>query len=226
MKPYHTISTLRTPAQKKTIKDVPERLLTEWSFKLFALMNLAWDYVDTICDLCISIRLEQTKPLVRQVRNLKREYDHFRWAVMDGRMERNETDHGIRFENLFEDDFERLVNGIEIEVNKLDLKPEHKTIVIAVQQALTLMDAVKIYARWCDKEIARHGVWVCDYCMVQTEFLKLFPIIPVFAGDCYQPDIEARRTTSRILANRLREIPLNLLLNENEYTIQNNDITD
>lgn len=225
MIPYHSIN-IPPPPVRKTIEDVPEHLLTEWSFKLFALMNLAWDYIDTICDLCIGMRLAPTKPLVRQVRALKRDYDRFRWKVVDKRMESNETDHGLRFEETFGADFRRLTNGIEMEVNKLDLTPEHRSLVIAVQQALTLMDAVKIYARWCDKEIARHGVWVCDYCMVQTEFLKLFGIIPEFAGDCYRPDIEARRTTSKILANRLREIPLHLLLNENEYTIANNDIAD
>ena len=74
---------------------------------------------------------------------------------------------------------------------------------IAVQQALTLMDAVKAYARWCDKKIASFGVWVCDCCMVQTEFLKLYPLIPLFAGDCYNPDSQARTLTAQIIVNKL-----------------------
>lgn len=219
MIPYHSIITPPPHERKKTIEDVPEHLLTEWSFKLFALMNLAWDYVDTICDLCISMRLSPTKPLVRKVRELKREYDRFRWQVVDRRMEENETSHGLRFEECFKDDFKRLVNGLEVEVNKLDLTPSHKSLVIAVQQALTLMDAVKIYARWCDSQIASMGIWVCDCCMVQTEFMKLCLIMPEFAGDCYQPDITARKTTAAILVNRLKSVSLIQLLNENEYTI-------
>lgn len=179
-------------------------------------MNLTWDYVDTICDLCIGMRLEPTKRLVRQIRGLKREYDHFRWCCIDRDMENSETDHGLRIEDSFRDDFGKLLNGIEIEVNKLDLIKSHKSLVIAVQQALTLMDAVKIYARWCDSQIASYDVWVCDCCMVQTEFLKLYPIIPEFAGDCYQPDIEARRLTAGILANRLRSIRLEDILSEKE----------
>lgn len=221
MKPYHSIITPPPAERKKGIEDVPDKLLTEWSFKLFALINLAWDYIDTVCDLCIGMRLEPTKPLVRQIRNLKREYDRFRWRVMDGRMERNETDHGLRFEECFKDDFKRLTNGIEVDVNKLDLTSEHRSLVIAVQQALTLMDAVKAYARWCDKKISSFGVWVCDCCMVQTEFMKLYPLVPQFAGDCYQPNIEARKTTASILVNRLKEISLHKLLNENEYKIVN-----
>ena len=217
---YHGITAPPPPRRKNGIEAVPDNLLTEWSFKLFALMNLTWDYVDTICDLCISMKLQPTKPLVRTIRALRREYDRFRQRSVDSETERNETDHGLRFEERFGEDFRRLTNGIEIEVNKLDLTHDHRLLVIAVQQALTLMDAVKIYARWCDREIAGFGVWVCDCCMVQTEFLKLYPLIPQFAGDCYQPGINARKLTASILVNRLKEMPLYELLNEEEYTLE------
>lgn len=222
MRPYHTILTPPSPPRrrKKSIEDVPDELLTEWSYKLFALMNLTWDYVETICNLCIGMRLQPTKPLVREVRALKREYDRFRWRSVDSHMESCETDHALRFEDRFRDDFSRLLNGIDLEVAKLDLTHDHRLLVIAVQQALTLMDAVKIYARWCDREIAGFGVWVCDCCMVQTEFLKLYPLIPQFAGDCYQPGINARKLTASILVNRLKEMPLYELLNEEEYTLE------
>lgn len=179
-------------------------------------MNLSWDYVDTICDVCISLRIQETKPLVRQIRTLKREYDHFRASSMRSDMERNETEHGLRFEEIFIDDFNRMTNGIELEVNKLGLTPDHRMLVVAVQQALTLMDAVKIYARWCDRQIASLGIWVCDCCMVQTEFMKLYDLVPQFAGDCYQPNIEARKLTAGILVNRLKKIDIHELLNEHE----------
>lgn len=216
MKTYHAINTPPPKQPKKSIDDVPEDLLVEWSLKLFALMNLSWDYIDTICDVCISLRIQETKPLVRQIRTLKREYDHFRYFTMRPDMERNETEHGLRFEEMFIDDFTRLTNGIELEVNKLGLTLNHRMLVVAVQQALTLMDAVKIYARWCDSRIASFGVWVCDCCMVQTEFMKLYDLVPQFAGDCYQPNIEARRLTAGILVNRLKGIDIHKLLNEHE----------
>lgn len=201
----------------KTIKDVPDELLVEWSYKLFALINLAWDYVDTVCNLAAGMKLEPTKPLVRTVRGLKREYDRFRWGVFGSRDEINETNGGLRFEEKFKADFGRLLNGIELEVNKLDLNADHRLLVIAVQQAMTLMDAVKVYARRCDKQMADMGVWVCDCCMVQTEFLKLFPLMPQFAGDCYQGVIEARRLSSGILANRLTAMRLADLVDPELY---------
>ncbi len=216
MKHYHTISTPPQCNPDKTIWDVPSELLVEWSFKLFALMNLAWDYIDTICDACISLRIQETKPLVRQIRTLKREYDQFRAPATRPVMEHNETQHGLRMEQLFRDDLRKLMSGIKLEVNKLDLTPDHRLLVISVQQALTLMDAVKTYARWCDSQIHDMGIWTCDCCMVQTAFLKLYDIVPQFAGDCYQPDINARKLTAGILANRMKTLGLEQLLGEDE----------
>ena len=223
---YHKFLTRPDRQSRKPggLEKVPDDLLVEWSFKLFALMNLTWDYIDTICDICIAQKIGPTKPLVRAVRSCKTEYDRFRWQVMSRKMEEDEAEHGLRFEERYGDDFRRLLFGIELEVNKHDLVPAHRTLVIAVQQALTLMDAVKVYARRCDSRIASFGAWVCDCCMVHTEFMKLYDIIPQFAGDCYDPCIEARKLTAGILANRLEETALPDLLGEDEYIrIDSND---
>lgn len=209
MIPYHSIITppgMRK--RKKTIEAVPDEVLVDMSTRLFALMNLTWDYVDTILDLCISLRITETKPLVRKIRELKREYDKFRCPSMGTVHERGEQETGLEIEEKLSVDFDRLFNGVEHEVNKLDLNKEHKALVIATQQALTLMDAVKIYARRCDRKIASYDVWVCDCCMVQTDFMKLYPLIPQFAGDCYQPNLNARKLSAGIIANKLQELEL------------------
>lgn len=217
----HTFLTTPPLRKNKTIEDVPDYLLIEWASKLFSLMNLTWGYVETICDLCIQMKLEPTKKLVRVVRNLKRDYDIFRSQASSSELEQDETMRGEMFEESFADDFNKLFTGLEHEVNKLDRTPEHKSLVIAVQQTLTLMDAVKQYARWCDKQISMHGVWVCDCCMVQTEFLKLYPIIPQFAGDCYQPDLPARKITVGILVNRLHQCQI---VKKHEWEVDGNEL--
>lgn len=176
--------------------------------RLYSIMNLTWGYVETILNLSIQMRIEPTKILVRKIRNLKREYDKFRWGHIDESFERKETQIAESFEEAFSSDFDKLFHGLEHEVNKLDLTKDHKLLVIAVQQALTLMDTVKLYAEHCDAVIAGYGVWTSNYCMVQTEFLQLYPLIPQFAGDCYQPDLSTRRVAARILANRLKEYKL------------------
>lgn len=212
-------SAVPPPKQKKTIESVPGELLTEWSYKLFALMNLAWDYVDTICDLCIGMKLEHTKKLVRQIRELKREYDKFRHGIISSKMENNEVDHGLAIEDILKDDFYKMYNAIEMEVNKQKLSKDNKTLVIAVHQAMALIDAAKSYARWCDKEIAKFDVWVCDYCMVQKEFLMLDSVIPKTIGMLYIPNMPSRKLASSIIANKIKGIRLEQFLCEDEVIV-------
>lgn len=206
---YHLLTSPILKHKSKSFDDIPKERLIEWSYKLYILMNLAWDYVDTICDCCISMKLSPTKKLVRAIRHLKAEYDRFRSVSMDQTMVDNETEHAQTFEEYVRSDIRKLNFGLEHEISKLDLTKDHKWLVLSVQHALTLMDSVKIYAQWCDKQIASYGVWACDCCLVQTEFLRLFELVPQFAGDCYQPNIKARKLTAKILVNRIMKIPVN-----------------
>lgn len=200
---YHTITIPPPKKRIKSIEEVPDELLYRWSARLFALINLTWDYIDTICDLCILYKPDGTKRLVRQIRELKREYDRFRWGISDSQFEKEESDRAFRFEESFHSDFTRATEAITLECNKIGLNGAEREIFIATQQALTLMDAVKLYAKWCDKKIAEFDVWVCDCCMVQTEFLKLYPIIPEFIRKPQYRYLKCRQTSAQILSNRM-----------------------
>lgn len=208
-KPMHSISI--NPGQRKKMKDiteVPEELLIKWSIRLFALMNLAWDYVDTILDLCIQQRISETKPLCRTIRELKRDYDKFRSRSMTEDKEREEEETAMIFEEMFDKHFKILAINLDTEVRKYDLNEDHTMLVIATQQAMTLIDAVKIYAKRCDKSLSDLGVWTCDYVLVQTEFLKMASLIPQFAGNCYKADLPIRKQTAMIFANSLERLPI------------------
>jgi len=162
------------------------------------------------------MQLDKTKQLVRTVRTLKRDYDRFRWSSMGTDGEADEAHRGEAIEQNMNADLDRLFNGLELEVKKLGLSQDYTILVIAVQQALTLMDAVRIYARWCDSEFHKRGVWVDDCCMVQKEFLALYAIIPQFAGDCYRPDMESRKLTAKIIENKLQEIEVRTIDNKDD----------
>lgn len=191
-------------AREKTLLEaVPDTLLVEWSAKLYTVMNLAWGYVETILDLCAQMKIPDTRPLCRTIRELKREYDRFRSSSMWGGADAEESKRAEDFEDFFSEDFDRLFNGLEMEVNKLDLTPPHKLLVIAVQQTLTLMDAARSYAIWTDSEIRKYGAWADGCSFMQKEFLALYPLIPQFAGDCYSPDLSARKLTADILVGKM-----------------------
>ena len=199
-------SAVPKPSPVLLIDSIPQELMMEWGTKLYMLMNLAWGYIETILDICIQQRIPATKPLVRTIRDIRRRYDQFRHRSIDDRHDRMEAHNAEVFECNFEADFDRLFNGLELEAGRHGLTEGHRTLLIATNQALTIMDAVKVYARMCDAEIRRRGVWTCDCCMLQSEFMELYPLIPEFAGDCYERDIEARRLTAGILANRIKGI--------------------
>ena len=197
-----------TMKYKKTIDAVPVEVNLDMSFRLFALMNLAWDYVDTLCDLCIAGRITDTKPLVRRIRELKRDYDKFRWRVKDEDSERQEEERGLFIEDALKDDLKKLQYGLENEIAKLDLTPKSFDLVLATQQAMTLMDAVKVYARRCDKVIQSYNVWVSDCCLVLPQFMALFRLVPQFAGDCYRSDLAVRKLSAGIIANKIQTLEL------------------
>lgn len=204
----------------RSINNVPENLLSEWSFKLYALCNLAWDYVDTLCDQCSIMKLGETKSLCRMVRSLRREYERFRAPFMTGDSNNFEIEHGLRFEEHVREDFKEFMDSIEGPVNSLDLKEEHRLLVIATYRCMVVLDAIKEYARWCDSRIRSYDVWTCDCCMVQQEVLALYPLIPQFAGDCWCPDLEGRGRTASILTQRLMEMPLIEMLDDDEIEVE------
>lgn len=208
--PFH-YSALPQRRWQSVVDVVPARVLVDWAARLFTLMNLAWQYVDTVCDLCIQMRLGETKPLVRRVRELKRGYDQFRARSIDSEGVGKETERSESFEDLFSDDFRKLFIGLENEAGRLSLTGGRRSLVVAVHQALAVMDAVRVYARRLDRVIStEYGLDVPDCCLVQKEFLALYPLMPKFAGADYRPNPEARRLTASILANRMEAVKIRI----------------
>ena len=213
------VSVPRRPRFVEITEGVPHGVLLHWAANLYTLMNLGWDYVDTVLDVVVQMRLSETKKLVRAVRNLRREYDQFRSTAIHGREEREERACAEAFEDFVQTHLSRLFNALEFETMKQDIRKDYATLVIAVQQAMTVLDAVSIYARRCDSEIrTRYGIDVPDRCMVQREFLELYSLVPQFAGDCYDKDLPARRLTSGILINELQKTDIDIYWDEQGRT--------
>lgn len=199
----------REPRKAKTLQEaVPPELVVEWAVRCYSLTSLAWEYVDTVLDISTQMRIAELKPLTRKIRGLRAEYDRFRQYAYTPANIAAETDLAEKFEDSNRADFSRLFYGIDMEVAKLDLDPEYRALLVAVHQALTLMEAVRIYARECDAEARRYGVWMPDCAIVPGTFLRLYPLIPLYGGDCYTGPTEAGRLTSGILVNRLKKIKI------------------
>lgn len=208
MTPYINTSSLgiARPKIKELFDFVPEEVIVDLSCKLYSLCNLTWGYVDTILDLCVSMRLSETKQLVRTVREVKRKYDKFRARVLDRENVEKETMRGEQIEDKLDLDFQKLFYSLYNDISKLKLTDDHRRLVIAVQQAMTLLDAVKIFSKHCDKvvESYTHIPHMPD-CMLEDYFKPLYYLVPQFAGDCYNPDVAGRKLTAGIIVNGLHK---------------------
>ena len=187
---------------------VEPEVLINWGAKIFTLMNLSWQYIDTILDIVIQMKIRETKPLVRTIRQIKLDYDRFRAAAIDSESVRQETELAESFEDMLgkQQYLSKLFYALDFEVCKLDLVKEQRPLVIATYQALTIMEATKIYARMID-DIVRHDhrIDVKDCCMIQEDFMKLYHLVPQFAGDCYHRNLPAVVNTASIIASKMNQ---------------------
>lgn len=210
IRPIHSLT--MHPGARKRMKDisaVPDDLLAEWSLRLFALMNLTWDYVDTVLDTCAQYRISEVKKESRIMHQLKSEYDRFRWEHMLEGREREETEQGLAFEDLASQQLHLLFVNLKAEAISLGLSQERTTLFISLNQAYTLAEAAKTYARTCDKKIAELGVWVCDCCLVQTEFLKMAELLRIFLKRTNLYILQRIvKPTIKVLAVKLNELPI------------------
>lgn len=196
------------PRPVEVVDVVGFEMFAGWVLRIDLLTHIAWDYIDTICDICIRMRLKATKPLVRSIRELKRQFEQTRslQGGVSNQSRKDEAQNAEEFEDQFDQDFRRLFNGLEFEAKKIGLEKDYETLAIATQQAMTVMDAVKIFVKGCDLEARRRGYTCRDYYMMPDHFMPLFGLIPQFSGDCYDRHIEARRLTANILVNRVKSI--------------------
>lgn len=192
------------------VDNLPLKLMRDLGAKLYLLANLSWGYVETVCSLCIEMRLEETKKLVREIRNLKREYDRFRAPTMGDLATKQEEEMGVWFEESFLNDFNTLYNQMDIESGRTLPNRQQKMYFVSLHQALTLIEAVKKFALYGDDRIKEHGAWTCPYCMLQKEYLLMHDVLKKFPSaneDRFKP---LRERSASILVNRLHQIEVSV----------------
>lgn len=188
---------------ERTIDKIPPDLMKEMGAKLYLLINLTWGYAETICDILKQNKVQDTKVIVRQIRALKRQYDQFRQSSMGDKETALETEMGEWFEEEFTADFDRLFADIDLQSAREYKDSDERIFAVAVQQCLTLIEAVKKYGLWCDEQIRKYGILMCNLCMVQSEFLLLHDVIKYFEPSIRYSFKTLREISSNIIVNRL-----------------------
>lgn len=191
----------------KKLRDIPQKPLARMAVKLYLLGSLAWDYTDTVLDIAVRMRLDKTKPLCRAVHELRRRYDRFRESSLDQADIAKEKELGEQFEGLQRENITKLCYGLRNEIGTYGLDAENTYLVQAVQMAMTVIGAMKLYARECDEWIRSQGV-KDRHSILSDHFTALEMLLPEFAGDCYDRNSESRRITAGIICNEIRRIDI------------------
>lgn len=192
------------------VNSLPLKLMRDLGAKLYLLANLSWGYVETVCSLCIEMRLEETKKFVREIRSLKSEYDRFRAPTMGDLETRQEEEMGVWFEESFLDDFNALYNQMDMESGRSLPNRQQRMFVVSLHQALTLIEAVKKFALYGDERIKEHGAWTCPYCMLQKEYLLMHDVLKKFPSANNERFKPLRERSASILVNRLHQIEVSV----------------
>lgn len=193
----------------KTLDDVPQRELAHRSVKIYLLGALVWDYADTVLNIAAQMRIGgATKKLTRAIRELRKDYDYIRSKDLDKTHIEKEWELAELFESLNKEAFKRLCNGLIAEIrHDTNLNKEYETLVEAVQMAMTVLDALNLYAAQCDKFIRQYYPQA-PHSILPDHFTRLGILLPEYAGDCYNRHSKSRHITARILLSEINKIEL------------------
>lgn len=188
-----------------SVDDLPEDERAARLVKLGMLSSLAWDYTNTVLDISSRMRIDALRAPSRAIRQIKREYDQSRSRVFYAESILKETELGQFFEEINADAFSKLCQGLKVETGHIrDLDDDNSMLVCAVQMAMTLIDAVKLYAADFDSWMESRGVR--GKTTMPSHLTRLAILLPQFAGDCYDARSESRRITAGVLFNEIRAI--------------------
>lgn len=194
--------------RRRTLDDVPQRELLTRSVRLYLVGALVWDYTDSVLALAAQMRNPATKALTRAVRALRLDYDRVRAQDLDRAYIAREWQLAEKFEDINSDAFSRLCNGLLTEIRRdTSLDDANVLLVESVQMALTVLDAVRLFADECDAFIRRYCP-EAPHSILPDHFKRLAILLPEYAGDCYDRYSNTRHLTARTLLNRIKEIKL------------------
>lgn len=158
--------------------------LLRFGYVPFVIARLVWDYTDTIKDICIQMRLTETKRLSRAIRQLKLDYDRRRMPYIDREHEDSEERNMIVFEDAIAEHTRLFFINLRarVEMEYPDLKEDYRQLIYAVYQCRAMHRACMTYAERQRKRIGEKLGWELGS-MLPPQLKALEPLIIAFAGD-------------------------------------------
>lgn len=188
--------------KEKTVLDLPTDLVKNRMVLLCLIGSLAWDYAFTVLDLAAQMNLRELRKVSRSIRQLKEDYD----AVLKHGLNRSNIDSltslGLQFEKVCRKSLSGLAASLHNEKEISECRDDYRYLVVAVQMAMTVIDAMRLYAADFDAFLRSQGVHGKSVEIAQLG--KLAILLPQYAGDAYNPQSPSRKQTAEILFNELK----------------------
>lgn len=196
------------PPPTKTIYEVPQEIVADIAVRLLMLLNLAWDYVETIHEISRTLRTSATKRTARRIRELQRIYEQRRSRHISNSDEVKERRIALLFEALCAPHMKKLHYALTNDIkHQCPEATEDETYLIeAVMTALTMLDAAKLYGAVCDAQIRDMGVDGSS--MITPEIKELGRLLPEFTAGRFNTANPIRELTARRFLNEVRQIEL------------------
>lgn len=194
--------------RSSSLDNVPSDDLFRMAIRLYLLGALVWDYTDTVLDIAAQMRVSATRPLARAVRALHMDYDHIRARDLDSAHINKEWQLATLFEQVTAPCLSTLNRPLRREIQaRFTLEADNLMLVQAVYVALTMLDAMRLYASHCDAFIHRYHPRAA-HSILPDHFARLAVLLPQFAGDCQYSGSDARRVAARAILDDILSIEL------------------
>lgn len=168
----------------KLSKILDEDTLMRFGYVPFVIAKLAWDYADTIIDYAKYLRMKETRPLSRAIRELKVEYDRIRCPYENSAHKENEEENMYSFEDGVKDVFKLYLENVAIDLRceYPDLDEEYITFLKAVYQCHIVLASLYEYVRQISKKVAEIvGHSIGD--VLPKQLRRLDGLVLAFTGD-------------------------------------------
>lgn len=212
--------TVRTVCSARDLDMTHEesRQLTRYALAHDILANLAWGYIDTVIKLASDKRISELKEVARRLRQAQRAYEKQRHSYLLDDISEHMAVISDSLEEECEVQLNQLCFGVANDRSASGLEGPDMMLVKAVQMAMTILDAIAANDRLTDTYISSHHI--SDTARrYDAYFVIARRLVPLFAGDCYAPRLEARRIVARFVHNKALSIAATIAIAEKEEQI-------
>lgn len=190
---------------------IPRELGAVKAMVLQVVALMMWDCAETVIETAATMRLGgECRKISRELREMRRRWDQARSPFIDDEHCRYEERLAESFRAGAREQLSKQYWGLRNELKRGNYEPEREMLLMAVQQALTMCEALKHYCDHCDAWV-KHYTPDIEGSLHKVWHRVLAEKLARYAGTDELPTA-TRDTAARILSNYYRRFGIEWLL--------------